>query len=183
MEAIECSVKKWRDYNKKNIISLETLDSLYQGRILERAKIQYGEPALYYPMLMQLTFLVYATPGILSIYQGSEYMEFSRMEDLPTPLQIEEMVGVFNNGVWKTKGSMHWFYEYSKKCLEIRNTLGFYDHNELELVFKDDTLQVLLFKMESIQGLRLLVLHASGDPIIESSYVNVWKFLKILKNS
>ena len=144
------------------IVSLETLDTLYTGRLAERVKQAVGQPDIH-PMVMQMTFLLLATPGILCVYQGSEYLEISRMDDLPAVLPFEEHVGVMEGNHWSKKGDQFWYYHYTKRCLEIRQSLGLYQNNQLELFYMDESQNILIFTLESAQGMRLLLLHPSAE--------------------
>ena len=144
------------------ILSLETLDTLYSGRLVERASVSVDLSDVH-PLIMQMTFLLLATPGILCIYQGSEYLESARMEDLPAVLSIEEHVGVLEGNHWSQKGDQFWFYHYTKHCLEVRQTLGLYRNNDVELFYEDPRTSLLVFTFNNGEGMRLLILHPSAE--------------------
>lgn len=165
---IEELVLGWSTCSEKNILSLETFETIYHQRLVELAsECMSSSSYLLYNMLMQMHFLLFANPGIINLHQGSEFLEATPMGDIPTPLNIQSKVGSFANGNWITHGEFQWFYEYLKRCLWLRRELGLQANHEVHLVFHDEKVGLLVFEMETDVGLRLILLHPSSVPLID----------------
>lgn len=167
---IQSFILSWNTVPLQNIISLESLESIYRLRLIAEAQPYYETFNLHH-MLLQLHFLLYATPGIISLYQGSEYLESSSMADLPKPLNITKEVGLFKEGKWDIKGDSYWFYQYTHDCLIHRYDYGFSHSIHITPFFHDMKLGILVFEMETKKGYRLLILYTQTRPLFEESYI------------
>lgn len=161
-------VNQWKAFDTKSVISLESFDTLHTKRLIEEVRNTTGYPSsMLYPMIMQMYFLLYAHPGIIGIYQGSEYLETTSMSDYPTPLDIPNKVGIFDNGDWLKKGDFFWFYDYTKRCLTLRQSLSLFTHHDLNLIYKDESISLLVFGWTDDSRSYLLLLHPNPKPMIE----------------
>lgn len=168
LSRIICYINQWSTFSTKSVISLETFDSLHSRRLIEEVRNTTGYPtSMSYPMIMQMSFLLYAHPGIIAIYQGSEYLETTTMDDHPLPLGIPNKVGIFDNGEWLKKGESFWFYDYTKRCLALRKSLGLFNNHDLNLIYKDDSISLIVFGMTIDSTSYLLLLHPNPKSMIE----------------
>ena len=168
---IQSFILSWNTLPLQNIISLESLESIYRLRLITESQPFYDSFNLYH-MLLQLHFLLYATPGIVSLYQGSEYLESSSMADIPKSLNITNEVGIFKEGKWDYKGESYWFYQYTHDCLIHRYDYGFSHSIQITPFYHDIKLGILVFEMETKKGYRLLILYTQSRPLIEESYID-----------
>ena len=109
-------------------------------------------------------FFFVSTPGILNIFQGSEYLDDENFADLPTPLSIEEKVGY---PTLPLSGPNAGFYEALQRLLNIRINYDLYSTYNMDFYFTNPDSSVFAYLITSAQNTLVVVINASSADFAE----------------
>ena len=120
--------------------------------------LENGNHTLAYKRLLLAQFFFVSTPGILNIFQGSEYLDDENFADLPTPLCIEEKVGY---PTLPLNGPNAGFYEALQRLLNIRTTYDLYSTYKTDFYFTSPDSPVFAYLINSALNTLVVVINAS----------------------
>lgn len=84
-------------------------------------KCEDGDELLAYHRVLLAHFFLCVTPGILSLFQGSEFFEPASFAENPSNLDIPTKVGVFDGTSWSSQGEYSGFFNATQHLIALRN--------------------------------------------------------------
>ena len=162
-------------FETTNVISLETAETanvgearrgdLQEERLVNTLlTLEKGNFTFAYKRLLLSQYFIVSTPGILNLFQGSEYFEEDNFADLPSPLRIKEKVG---NGADQLTGINAGFYKATKRLIQLRVQYELYKNERLSVYFFDNDLFVLAFLRETAAETLVTIVNLSHTDFSE----------------
>ena len=165
-------------FSTTNVISLETADTANVGetrmahmqeeRLLNTClTLEKGNYTFAYKRLLLAQFMIVSTPGILSFFQGSEYLEDDNFADLPSPLRIKEKVG---DGGEQLTGVNAGFFKATKQMLQIRLQYELFNIVKPNIYFINNELSVFAYLRETASESLVVIVNLSAKDYAEKQW-------------